>query len=583
MATFEIPNNLGEIRQFNRGDKFGELWSTKNIDLASSPGKIKVSRKLKRVFADGDTVNGTDEFAGTLRALLVYTNLDAAADRKHYYAISTDRSLRCSLDNDPAVATNWSYMVSASNGDFSNSTDAVVFDGLIRISTATNIARFNGGATYADNWWTADIAGTALTSGKPHTLHVHRGGAETICVTDGNLVRFYNSPSGHSTLTLADSLVANTIASGVDSVWIGTYAETSENAYVYEYRIGQTGSTGAILANAAYRIDGQAVMSMDVVDNIPYILTDRGHIQAFNGAGFVTVASFPFAWNNKALSGIEPGIYDYESPPVYPKGMRAKDSSLFINISSSSEDGAFPIDERSHSGIWEFDTVSKNLTHRYSFSDETVDSGIVRTNEAGPILLVGRDDIQIMAGAGSTLDGFYTDSTEDPEGYFITPEFYGDSITQAWEKITHVATLNDGTITTKYRTMKEDGYPILINGVTWLSANQFTTTSSSISEDQIGDEVEIISIFGAGRLCHITDVEGVTTKTVTVDTSFGILNEVSNIRIQNWKKMEEDFTTGGWHSLGTDESAPFVQCKVQLSGDIELQRMIVKGNAKNTV
>ena len=581
MATFQTPNSLGQIRQINRGDKNGELWSTKNIDLSSSPGKVKVSRKLKRVFKDGDTVSGSNTYAGTVQALLVFTDVDTSPDRRHYYAFATDNSVRCSTDSDPRVATNWSNVAASSNGDFFEGTDACVFGGQIRISTATNIARFNGGSSYADNWWTADIAGTSLTSGKPHTLHTHRGGTETICVTDGNLVRFYNVPSGHSTLTLSDSLVANTLASGVDSVWIGTYAESSENAYVYEYRIGQTGSTGVILSNAAYRIDGQAVMSIDVVDNIPYIITDRGHIQAFNGSGFVTVGSFPFAWNNKALSGVTPGIYDFGNPPVYPKGMRAKDTSLFINIKNTSEDGAFPIDERSHSGIWEFDTTTGNLNHRYSFADETGDPGIVRLNQAGPLLLVGRDDIQLMAGAGSTLDGFYTDSTEDPEGYIVTPEYYGESIQYAWARMYAIATLNGGSITAKYRTEKKVGYPILINGITWLSANQFTTTSASISEEQIGDEVEILSIDYAGRLCHITNVEGTTTKTVTVDESFGVLNDTSNIRIQNWKKLDAVFDSGSYHSFGLNvDVAPFVQFKMQLIGNVELQRLVLKANSK---
>lgn len=574
MAPFEIPNSQGQVRQVNKGDIFGELWLSKNIDLNNSPGKVRVSKKLKKVWEVNETVGGVpDTITGTVRALLVYTDIDSGATRKHYYAVTNNRAFRCSLDDDPRDPTKWS-LVSGTSGDFSDSTDAVVFDGLIRISTSTNIARFNGDSSYSETWWTADISGTALTTNKPHTLHVHRGGQETILVTDANRVRYYNSTAGHTTLTLATRYVANTLASGVDTIWVGTYSETSDDAYVYEFNIGNT------LPNAAYKVNGQAVMSMEVIDNIPYVITDRGHIQAFNGNGFVTVASFPYAATGKTLSGVVPGIYTYTSPPVYPKGMRAKDRSLFINFATTGKNSTSqPIDERTPAGVWEYNVDTGVLHHRASFSPLTADAGMVRQNEAGPLLVLDSDDVQFLAGAGATQDGLYADSTETPEGYIVTPEYYGDSIQQAWDKITAVAHLNSGTITVKYRTEKRASLPVYINSATWASATTFTTTGD-ISLVEPGDEVEVISGYGAGKLAHVVSITGTTTKTVTIDESIGSASQSVNVRFQNWTKLPTEFTSGKYLSIGIGEVTPWIQFKVQLSGDVELQKLITKGNAK---
>lgn len=576
MATFEIPNSQGQVRQVNKGDRFGELWLSKNLDLNRNPGKVLLSKKLKKTWDTGTTISGSVTPVGAVRALLVYTDIDSAADRKHYYAFTNNHGYRCSLDNSPSNPLNWEVAAAGMSGDFSDVTDAVVFDGQIRISTSTNIARFNGGGSYADNWWTADISGTALTTNKPHTLHVHLGQQETIVVTDSNRVRYYNATAGHTTLTLASRFVANTLTSGVDTVWVGTYSETSANALVYEFVIGGT------TPDAAYEVNGQAVMSMAVIDNIPYVITDRGHIQVFNGNGFTTVASFPFAETGKTLSGVTPGIYTYTSPPVYPKGMRARGRSLFINFATTGKEAtAQPIDERTPSGVWEYNIDTGVLHHRASIADVTADVGAVRQNEAGPILLIENDTPSLMVGAGSALDGLYMDTTETPGGYLVTPEYYGDTIQQAWDKLTATATLYGGSATFKYRTEKRTGYPLYVNSATWASATTFTTTAD-ISLVEVGDEVEIISGYGAGHLAHITEITGTTTKTVTIDTSIGSASQTVNVRFQNWTKLPTGFSSGKYVSVGVNEVSPWVQFKVQLSGSVELERFTVKGNAKTT-
>jgi len=359
MATFKIPNNRGEIRQFNRGDLYGELWATKGIDLFSSPGKMKVSKKLRAIL-DGGAGSGVPDdsrIEGTVQAILIHTNVDQDATNKYFWVITDDSAYRCSLDNNPREFANWES-VFAFFGEVDNTTDSVVFNNNIVTSYGTDISQHNGDSMYDADWWTAATSGTALTDNRPHTMNVSRGGQETLHVCDGNLVRYYNTPAGHTTLTLSNTQVANVLMNGVDTNWVGTYSTGSQNALVYTYRVGDE------LPANAYEIDGLAVLSGDIYTNIPYILTDKGHIQRFNGAGFETVASFPFADTGVTLSGQETGLFNFGTEiSVHPKGMQINGERFWINIDTTIDTGATPADERSPAGVWEFDPNTFSLNH----------------------------------------------------------------------------------------------------------------------------------------------------------------------------------------------------------------------------
>ena len=140
----------------------------------------------------------------------------------------------------------------------------------------------------------------------------HELGKETLFVTDGNKARYYNTTAGHSTVTLSTSHTACCLATDGFATWVGTYTN-QDTALVYEIYVGEE-LAGTQSLRRSYPIDGRAVLSMDIIDTIPYIVTDRGNIQRFNGRGFVTVASFPFFQiRGVTLAGLEVGNINDEN------------------------------------------------------------------------------------------------------------------------------------------------------------------------------------------------------------------------------------------------------------------------------
>lgn len=243
MATFKIPND-GQIRQLNKGDVFGELWASKNIDLSSSPGKIRLARPTEQVMTASELANET------VQAIQLF-------DGKIF--VLTDENVY----NDNAPYNNFSTSIS----NPSSAQDMVVYDGVLRISEDTDIARYNGDVTFADDWWTSDISGTALTSGVPHILHVLRtSGRDTIAVTDGNRLRYYNSTSGHTSFSWDSELIACSQTSSLNFGWVGTYNETGGNAEVFSWQVGNDNYT------QAYPVDGWAVLAMATHNNLPILL-----------------------------------------------------------------------------------------------------------------------------------------------------------------------------------------------------------------------------------------------------------------------------------------------------------------------
>jgi hypothetical protein len=586
MSTFYIPNNAGQIRQINQGDVYGELWSTFNIDLTSSPGKIKASKRLTSGVSvakmDNDDVHAFQLYKGYLHAFAVGRRLFIEAGRN------------------PRISGNWTSTTTAL--DIGDETDAIVFDGKLLVSTGTNIASTTdaNGNTFDDDWWTAVVSGTALTGSRPHIMDVSRIGRETLFVTDGNLVRYYNTAAGHSTVTLATQLTACCLATDYAATWVGTYSSDG-NAYVYEIYVGETGDGGTPIARNAYVIDGTAVLSMDVIEGVVYIVTDRGHVQVFNGRSFVTVASFPFASIGVTLAGMTIGNINTSNieRAIHPKGMRRYNRSLFININTTNQiiedlaanptddDDIFEnviVNERSPSGVWEFNADTQVLNHRYSLTYDTSSKGYHKQLTSSPVLVVDNEYTRLLTAGRVETDEtqiFVEDYENEPLSYFITPEIISDTIEEAWEKVVLKANrlVGSETIEVKYRKVKSSSYPEYA-AISWLTPNTLTYVGTLAA--QVGDEVEVISGNGAGKVAHIVSISGSSTLTVELDDSIGTANELATVRFDNWKKIDTSMiaTTGEYKSFGVNETGPWIQFKVVMKGRVELRQFISKGNAK---
>jgi len=567
--SFQIPNLEQQIRQSNRGDLMGELWESFNLDLTTSPGKILSSKKLELV------LNSTElEDAAGIHDLLIY-------DGK-YYLVTEEWTWVCSLGNDPSNIANW--VIEASIGQSASATTAVAFDGKLRISLNTNIASWDG-TTYDVDWWTAVASGTALTTGHPHVTETVQSQKESFFVTDKNRVHYLEKGGSPKIVTLDSNVVACCLAPALSgSMWVGTYNETSGKAYVYEIYVGEVVGSTAVYRQA-YPIDAQAVLAIWVVDNTPYIVTEKGTIQVFNGAGFKTIAYFPFIFSGKELDGVRSGLIQTSSHfrPVHPRGVKVVNDTVFLLINSKDSVGANPATSRFHSGIWEFNISTSSLSHRSGFTDSNTDYGAGVLNESGALLVLANSDAFLLSGGGITDTGLYVMKDTPSQGWFVTPELNSDTIQSAYNKITHKATtLGAGeTINTLYRTRKR---ATVYGEALWTASDIFVTTDDW-SLVEVGDLVRVNTGYAVGEWAMISAISSSpTTYTITLNRAIGLISQTSQLYSDNFKLIDAEMTTedGEFKTVGVGDVNPWVQFMVILKGEIEYRSFDSKDNAKTT-
>lgn len=554
MATEKLQNSAGQIRQMNEGDLFGELWSTRNIDLSSNFGKVKLAHASEQVASDtdlgGDKVEGLEQYDGDVYIL-------------------TDNNLY----NDSSPYNSYSL---ADSGPASGE-DMCVFDGELRIAENTEISSWNG-SSFDNNWWTTvpGGGGTALDSTQPHcVITLRAGGRDTISVTDGNKIRYYNSAAGHTSISWDNNMIGICQAEGLNEGWVGTYNNGGREAQVIRWQVGND------LYTQAYTVNASAVLAIEVIDNVPYIFTEKGEVQRFNQAGFTTIAKLPI--QEDFLTGVETGLIqtDQANRPVHPKGMKRFGKNLLININTEGTTSGENANERCPSGVWEVDTTTGSMWHRSDLAGEN------RGRISGPLLVLNDDNSRFYYGA-QLQDSDYGVWREDlsgtnNRGSFTTVEYHGANFEEHFHQL-YLAALQDSddSCVVKYRLSKSWNLPVVVS-ITWTETNQFTTTDD-LSNVVAGDEVEVISGNGSGYLAHITEiVSGASTYTVTIDESVGTVASTATASIDNWKKLDTHDTEALIKRIGINETSPQIQFKVYLQGDSgypEISRMDIKTNSK---
>ena len=569
MSTFKVPGDNKQIVQSNNGDYAGNVWSTFNIDLDSNPGVIKTSKRLTRVL-------GPDDIGSqVVQALQIHDGF--------YYLATNSDVYRCSVNSDPTDNSNWSDVSTFGADDLGFESDLTSFNGLLLVSLGTDIASWDGSTKDAD-WWTNVASGTALTADVPHIMEVVQSQKETLYVTNGESVHYYEKDGTEQIVELDSFQKAGTLAPGLSgSMWVGSYTEVGNNAYVYEIRTNEVVDSTPVY-NQAYAIDGRAALSVFMYKNTPFVITERGYIQVFNGAGFETIAQFPWANGSSVMQGARPGLVQ-DSPTskaIHPKGARVRGDKCFIYVDASDEYGDNTLlSNRGASGVWVLDLKTFSLTHRYGLTQASTDFGVQKVNRSGPLLITNTPQTRIMVGGDIDNDGVWMESDDTPQGYFVTVRHEANSIADKFEKFvikTDTLATSD-SITVKYKDVSKPNLPLNINNITWKDNTRFTTTNA-LTGVSVGDEVEIVAGHYAGSIATITKIEGGTTKTVTVDTTFGTLNETSDVRIDAWKIIKVlDATNTEKFVIGGSELSPSRQYKVILKGDITVREVISKSNS----
>lgn len=556
MATHRIPNENFPI-QLNLNDTLGDIVGSFNLDLHTNMGKMKLARPMKSIRTDAQ-LDGNPLVANG-----VY--------KEKIFFVTEDSLLQTDVEG---PLTGWT--TSTTNNGW---LDAVVFDDTVVISKDGDVDYYDGVSTTED-WWT-DRSNPALTTGFPHIMETSRIGEETLYITDNTQIHGYtglvDSDSGavRVTMDIDDSFTANCIKSGIRKVWVGAYSRIGEQARVFEWDGASTNYT------QSFPVGSNAVLAMELVNDTPLVITDRGEFKLFDGVSFSTVAQFPF-WNKAAFPfGVSIGsVSDVDTErPIHPKGVWTKSNIVYVFVNfrptGTPPIANLPIEENTPSGVWAFNIDTKSLSHLCSplgwFSLENSSPVMAVNNSTGRIFCGGSTD------GGSALYAEDLDPDTENTGYLITREFETDSVTDSVNEIVVKALLGqDDEITVKYRTRKDVLYPVYAEDVAWSDADVFNTTQdlSAVlarfqADDSISDEVQLLTGTNAGMSANITNIQKSTNVyTVTLDTEIGTIGETSNIKIDNWQKFPDPMTfeDGDHKRFGLSDVSTFSQFKVILSG-----------------
>jgi hypothetical protein len=333
----------GRYSQPNNSDKFGSIWASKNINL-DEEGYLKLSPRTIMI------ANRTDDVSfghpNAIGRWMEGNYLVATADKNYNIVISP-------VDN-PAPDVN------TGNG---NPTTALGGGGVFwqNLWFATDADKVFSRVVNTDSAaiWTLRISG--LTSTVQHRLAVFVS-RQTLCVSDGNVVRQYNTsyvqtinlviPSDFEVVGLAYNNNRMGIITRLGSSTAGQNTEAM--FFIWD------GATSG--ANNSAGVGSSECLSICAYKSSFAILTRAGQLLYWNGGGFDVLANFPFYYEDKFLGG---GFLNVSTRGL---NMIADGDVLYVNIPNAltpfNRKKEFTIPNMP-GGVWCFDP-KVGLYHRWS-------------------------------------------------------------------------------------------------------------------------------------------------------------------------------------------------------------------------
>lgn len=161
-------------------------------------------------------------------------------------------------------------------------------------------------------------------------------------------------------------------------------------------------------------------------------------------------------------------------------------------------------------------------------------------------------------------------------GSFTTQRLYGASIITVWQRLYSYISglyLANEKVIIKAKYEERPGLPIANSeSVDWTDANTFSTQDlTTWGNVEVGDEVSIVSGYGAGKSAHITAItETATDFTIDLDESIGLAGQASNVLIDNFKKIGVITNTTPNLVIGEAQlngiKNPWVQFRIEMRG-----------------
>lgn len=347
-----LPANNEQWSQPNNSDKFGSLWATKNINL-DEEGYIKLSPRTIMMMNE-KKAEATGSNFGMPLAIGRY------GSGSYQVATSSNANWVGSLSVNGPVFTE---DTGTANPTLTTDSHGAFWQNRWYVTTDTGMFYKTGSGSGSSTWTDTSAS---LTTSVPHFIEVFLNRTQ-ICVTNGNTVKQYNtSYTTTQDLTLPADFITTMLAYNNDQMAVATKVGSStvgqnRNAYLFIWN-GATANAGS----------GFDTGSTEILAVRPYkssfvLLTRAGQILYFNGGGFDVLASFPFYFEDRLLSGLSVQRH-------FGEIMSVDGDVVYIHLTADLDPYGRKgehVMTNNPSGVWCYDPRN-GLYHRWSQSISTV-------------------------------------------------------------------------------------------------------------------------------------------------------------------------------------------------------------------
>lgn len=582
----QIPSrDTKKFTQTNRSDILGNLWSTFGLDLETNLGAVRLSAKLVTNTTTTDQVN-----MGRPSAFEYFDDRWWAICGLYIYK-NANEQLTSTFNED--ASTNFQIQYD------SDKSDLAVFNNRLWATTATGLwSKASGSGTGA--WTSRDSLGSGV-----HKL---------VYFKKYNRLYYIDTSSKISSIDTSDVVANSTgdyfIDLGNTIGDLTTIVATSTSIFGGTTRISNSATGQAILGSIIEwdGISGQivrdypinnaaAILSMCVLNDVPYAVDSEGRVLQYTGHSFEEVARLPIdtaLLTGATQTGVTGGRF------IHFNGMAAtKDGTILLGINNLNDDNGATINENLPSGIWEVDIETKSLTHKHPFTLKNQNTSTVTDYGQNRISGIGAIRLNTLTsssslGRGTILAGasFYTDATtinngiflDSPgnantsnegmkKGYLVSTWLEAEGLIDLWDKVfsKHKKLNSTDSIILKYR--PDDSVTPTYFTATWVDVTSFTTTTDLTGKE--GYEVEFIQGIGSGATPHIVSITLDTgLYTIVLDETFTGATGTSLARTQAWRKMGTiSELDNGEFNINTPHTRVQVKLAMSFTGDGEFREL----------
>src|SRR3990167_3456267 len=442
-----IPGKDKKWKGIFPGNYAGNLWQTFNIDLEKYPGRVALSDKLRR-------------FASGLGLVQKFIRSDATTTDQWFGLVvdtSADGTSGDILSNGSSSINSGTWAADGTANSPNGPHDAVIHESAngeqrLLVSVATDIAILNksGGANAWDIDWGSTVASGGIVL--QNTVYHHMAKVQRlVAIAD----KISGVPVIH-TIDKDDVFTSSRLSFGTEYTIQNIYATSNR------FWIGlkhNSGGKGKIVEwdgfspsqNNEYELFGSTPLSGFIVDDIPFYITDTGHIFMYTGGGFKEFTKFPC-----------PELrIPFNSSNIRNYGCYVDGHIVYINLNAPTLQGfsataTYRGTRRLRAGVWILNIDNKNLYHYMGIGEHAsngtdINYGTSPLQAAGAIMKSTETNEIVVAAAvytGGTLmstntNGIYlqerniiqTSNSGRNRGYFIIPYISIDEIEVMWEAL----------------------------------------------------------------------------------------------------------------------------------------------------